>query len=600
MQRVVLKEIELEGFKSFVASTKIVFSAAGGFKFLGGDNIAEPRLGANGAGKTSLWDGLVWVLYGTSIKGLKASELVSWGQKRPSGSVLLEIDDVAYRISRLGNPDSLSVDGEKTDQKGLNALLRLSRQRFLHSVIFGQGVPFFVDLPVAERSLLLDEVLDLQVWLKASEQASKAASTLRLSIAAEVKAAAYQEGKLAGLPSIEGLKTNALTWEIAQAGLLEDAIVKVEEAEASLIMLQSKQQDTERALAQVDADEIAKATRTSQTLQSRTLALTMEYRSLHEKCLASQSWLDYLIEHANCPTCRQKYPTAERNRNKDEALASLADLKFKIQKNGSENNAIAKLLQETVSDLDKLTRKRDFLAEQVKNAAGACNRQLGAIEAFCQQAEQVGELTENPYAAQLAQVAADQLKIASTIEAMRAARLEQEGKLALADYWISGFKRVRLFMVRRILTHLELEVSNAAELLGLIGWRIEFVTETETKSGSLKQGVQIQITSPKATAAWESWSGGEGQRIRLAIGLGFAAMVQRIGGVSFAFEVWDEPSAWLSPEGIEDLLGCLKYRAELTQKSVWLLDHRALIHSGFSEIWKVSKDAKGSRVELMA
>ena len=167
------------------------------------------------------------------------------------------------------------------------------------------------------------------------------------------------------------------------------------------------------------------------------------------------------------------------------------------------------------------------------------------------------------------------------------------------DFWKAAFKRVRLFMVKRVLAQLEVETASAAVALGLIDWKISFSTELETKSGSVRPGIHIVVKSPIASAPWEVWSGGEGQRIRLAVALGLSSLIQRLGGVSIGFEVHDEPSAWLSQEGIDDLITHLQHRVQVTGKSIWLCDHRSLSQAAFDEIWEVSKTRDGSQVKMI-
>ena len=79
--------------------------------------------------------------------------------------------------------------------------------------------------------------------------------------------------------------------------------------------------------------------------------------------------------------------------------------------------------------------------------------------------------------------------------------------------------------------------------------------------------------------------------------MGLASLIQRWSGVRWNFEVWDEPTAWLSARGVENLLDSLAYRAEAQGKSILLADHRSLAHSGFVESYMVTKDAQGSRWE---
>ena len=137
---------------------------------------------------------------------------------------------------------------------------------------------------------------------------------------------------------------------------------------------------------------------------------------------------------------------------------------------------------------------------------------------------------------------------------------------------------------------------NAAESLGLVGWRISYATETETKSGTSKMGVQVEVHPPD-DRRFSNWWGGEAQRVRLCTGLGFAGLIQRWAGVRYGFEVFDEPTNWLSEAGIEDLLDMLKNRADARGTRIFLADHRALTHSGFDQVMTVVKDENGSHVE---
>jgi energy-coupling factor transporter ATP-binding protein EcfA2 len=157
---------------------------------------------------------------------------------------------------------------------------------------------------------------------------------------------------------------------------------------------------------------------------------------------------------------------------------------------------------------------------------------------------------------------------------------------------------VRLWCLENVLRELTLETKNSLLALGLQGWGVNYTTATETKTGTMKLGVQIQIEPPGEKAGrFDVLSGGEGQRVRLAASLGLANLVQRWAGVQWNFEIWDEPTAWLSTRGVENLLDALSYRAHSQTKSILLADHRSLAHSGFAEMYRVIKDEQGSHWE---
>jgi DNA repair exonuclease SbcCD ATPase subunit len=147
---------------------------------------------------------------------------------------------------------------------------------------------------------------------------------------------------------------------------------------------------------------------------------------------------------------------------------------------------------------------------------------------------------------------------------------------------------------------LELEVNNALGNLGLIGWSVRFDIERETRGGKVtKPGFHVFIKSPEndRAVAWEAWSGGETQRLRLAGSIGLSNLILARAGVSLPFEVWDEPSTYLSGEGITDMLETLYDRARMERKQVWLIDHRSLDFGGFEDTYTVVATSKGTRLQ---
>lgn len=165
-------------------------------------------------------------------------------------------------------------------------------------------------------------------------------------------------------------------------------------------------------------------------------------------------------------------------------------------------------------------------------------------------------------------------------------------------YWVKGFKSVKLFAVSSALNELEAEVNSALDGLGLGGWSVEFDVDKETKKGTLSKGFFAFINSVDnlEPVKWEAWSGGESQRLRLAASLGLANMIRASKGLELPFEIWDEPSQWMSDSGISGLLDVLQRRAKRLKRQIWLIDHRGLEHP-FDAAIEVTKTYEGSTVQ---
>lgn len=577
MRQVSLHSIYLHSFKSFTQPTTIILSKGAGLKFLGGKNLQEPRLGSNGSGKSTIWDGLCWCLTGTGTRGQKASDLVSWGLNRPHVIVSVEIDGEVFAIERHGSPNRLLINKSVATQQDVDQLIGLSRERLLQSVLFGQGVPLFLDLSTAARAELLDSVLDLDHWMQASEAAGKVLTALNAELAGIERQLSYEAGKLAGAEDEEILRKKSLEWQDSLDAELTDLIDQVGTTED---LLSHGSQDVKKLTMKLQKLPDIEALSGTLTAHETT------YRRVRELNQIIQDFAQTV-----CPLCKQPISTHTERKLVMAMEAELMKLPPEEE------------LEVTIADISerrsKALKEHKSLSGELVQAQADISANTRYLTKLVQHVEQVGG-TVNPYIERLATLRQVVAEAHARISSLEKAKFTCAGKSAHAQYWKTGFKKVRLFQVQQVLLRMEVETANAASALGIGNWKIRFVTETETKSGTVKPGIQVLVSTPQNDGKFELYSGGEAQRVRLAVTLGIAAMVQAMAGVEFTFEVFDEASQYLSVEGIEDLLSCLQARAEITRKSVWVVDHTALSFGGFTETWEVTKDDEGSRIALLS
>src|SRR5215471_20175473 len=104
MKQISLTRVKLTNFRSFTGTTSIDLTTRAGLKLISGENRVEPRLGANGAGKSTLWDAVAFALYGTSVKGLRAADLIAYGALHTAVALTLTIDGEERTIQRSAPP----------------------------------------------------------------------------------------------------------------------------------------------------------------------------------------------------------------------------------------------------------------------------------------------------------------------------------------------------------------------------------------------------------------------------------------------------------------------------------------------------------------
>lgn len=657
MKQLSLTGVMIRNFRSF-REEYVQLSTCDGLKLFSGQNQIEPRLGANGVGKTSFWDAVFWCFYGTSLKGLRTASLIQWHRKTAEVLVELDINGKPHTIYRAGPPARIEIDEKPATQLEVDKLIGLSGDQFTHSIVFGQGVPLFPDLPIPERGALLDSVLNLDIWQKASEAATKKVAQLDKQLNDKKLALSRIEGQLEQLPTEDILQIAIDLWnsdrakevkavqesidkwnyehEVALTTLKKqsedwvNAKVKDLENQASEIDLLEREiattEDLIKLLTVIDTAQLERDLKADETLlrnQQRT------HTELETKLKLLTKPLDFWLKNNNCPECKQPITDETKQQHLVEIEAKQQELTNSLTEVTDTMESVKGAIEEkkvALTTLQHLKVENNVREGQYRGIIKRAHAEIKRIEAltesslkeleshgpYAKQIERVEKET-NPHAIRLELLLKQENPHVLALASNKQVRdsLEQH-KIALTDavnqieatslaatYWKNGFKRIRLYFIHQILGALEIEIQSAISALGLEGWRVKLATETETKSGTTKLGVQIHIKSPISEGSWEVWSGGETQRLRLAIAMGLGSLIQRAAGSWFSFETWDEPSAWLSSEGIEDLLQALQYRAESQRKSIWLVDHRALQFAGFKEIWLVSKEAEGSSIQLL-
>lgn len=533
-----LLSIYLKNFKSFKEPQILDFPREPGLYFLWGDNQAEPRLGGNGVGKTTLWDAVTWVLYGKTTRGLKAGDVAHWDvTKGTTVSMMVHTERHGIvKVERTWAPNTWTMqdlfghswDLAKDETNHLLAELRLDFEPFLCSILMAQGRPMFLDLKADAKSSLFTEVLALERWTEYARRASEHREELDRSLRRVEQEVAKHEGALRLLSDTTNADRKE-RWDI-------DKKAKLDRLEGEYGRMLDR-------LEKVKADLVAAETDNKDARQA--------YREA----------LDTADDHAKtCDKCGQHLPNPYASK--------------------------AKHMLERLEASDARLRTARREVEQVERVLDDMEARYNASAAEVNPYKEV----EEDRARQLA-------KGNAALEALRLEADDLSHRMSLASHWSRWFKEIRLAQVAESLEELEVEVNSCVAALGLVGWEILFDVDRETKGGTIQRGFAVSVRSPSSSrpVPWEAWSGGESQRLRVAGNMGLSNLIRSRSGTALAVEVWDEPTNWMSPAGVNDLLACLAERARVEQRQIWVLDHRTLGFAGFSGAYGVVKTDQGSR-----
>jgi exonuclease SbcC len=138
--------------------------------------------------------------------------------------------------------------------------------------------------------------------------------------------------------------------------------------------------------------------------------------------------------------------------------------------------------------------------------------------------------------------------------------------------------------------------AEAQRVLGELGvpYRIELVTQRETKSGTLKDTLDVVVHEPAGPRRYETYSGGEQTRLEFALRIALARLVASRHGSESGILALDEMQ-FLDSAGMAQVTRVLRGLTEF--RSVLLVSQDDRLSDAFDQQIVVVRDEDGSRLE---
>ena len=606
------RRIVIHNFKAFKGPVKLDLASQGlGLHFVAGKNELEPSLHSNGAGKSSLWDALVWCLYGKTVDNLRNPDIKPWtGARETRVTLLFRCDDVRHRVTRTTFPNRLLLNGEVVNQERIDATLGVGFDLFTHTILMGQGRPLFLELPPRDKLDLFSAVLDLDKWERRSRKADELTKELDRSIIRLEETVRLGTNQLAMLKSqIEAAQVEHDRWETArfQEDLNATAETKRLEKERDGLKRERDKADLEYDGAETEIRaQRAQKTQLQEYLELATAQQDKEERELAAKRIELteiRAELARDLEDGDtCPTCGQQLTLQGLAEHRRVLKAKRDRLKAEIELGVSSGTISA------ISDLRaQISRIKDENLEFQRKADAANDRmisldpQLAQLEARIEQAKTAKTRREreiNPFESQIMQLKSQRGELRSQSRAVGEELAVAQRDRTRTHFWIKGFKDVRLFVIEEVLLELEVASNALLDQFGLMGWAIRYSIERETQSGNVSRALNVEIISPhnSGPVRFESWSGGQQQRLRLIGSLALSDVLLERAGIRPSMEILDEPSRSITSRGVRDIVDALADRAQQRGMQIYYTDHTAVQSSRFANSIVVTLDGNGAHL----
>jgi DNA repair exonuclease SbcCD ATPase subunit len=595
---------EWSDFKAFRGNHELRWDNPG-LNFLCSDNLAERGLTANGCGKSSIFDAWCWCLFGRTPHNLRNTDVSPWGGGgKPIVMNHFTIDGAQHWVERT--PGRLICDDKEISQDQLHEMIGFELELAVNAILLAQDKDLFFDLEPKSKLGVFSGALGLERW----DNRSAAASELTKVAAAEAE---LQRSELRShtqnIEALDGLlteaKADAEKWAFASRARERDT-----QGRRELLKARLETQETALGGAKLRLDS---AGTEAKSLRAEIMKLTKEEhraamavdKAVNDEGYAKQSLaavdkeLKELAKAKTCPTCGQPIKPANLAKHKAELETKRA--------------AIAALVETGVDP--KLRKAQDFynqkLAQAEAHLRGFEEREEAAeaevdrrtpevaqIKAHLAQLAQAVEEV-NPYTRTIQDLTAKIKQAHADLHSCKITLEEAERKTERKRYWIKGFRDLKLELITDVLQDFELTTNGMIEEVGLRDWEINYDIEQETKAGTMIRAINVGIKSPSSRKAvrWESWSGGERQRLKLIGTLALSDTLLAAAGIETNLEILDEPASYWSTEGIADMIVFLAERARAQNKSIYLVEHSAVESSHFARTLKIVRDGKGAYIE---
>lgn len=153
-----------------------------------------------------------------------------------------------------------------------------------------------------------------------------------------------------------------------------------------------------------------------------------------------------------------------------------------------------------------------------------------------------------------------------------------------------------LILETSAIPQIEAEAQRILSELG-VPYRVELVTQRETKTGTLKDTLDVVVHEPAGPRRYETYSGGEQTRLEFALRIALARLVASRSGSEQGILALDELQ-FLDSAGMAQVANVLRGLSEF--RSIMVVSHDDRLSDSFDQQLLVVRDEDGSHLQEVA
>lgn len=643
----IVKSVQAENFMSF-KDLHYEFPQRGLY-FIGGEIAGKQLADSNGAGKSAFIEALAFGLFGKTLRDAGKDDIINRSVGKNCGVIIEFDDDIGdfHRIIRCRKSDDYANelifskgDGDKyteltgadsrATQDSINKVLGLNWLVFSTAVIFGSQALRFSEARPSEKAEVLDEIMMFQPYRDAQDAVKNHIIDLK-----DKRGTA--EFGLGGERSVLGSTEEELTEvenrakgaekrheqvgeeiETLQGNreIISDMIEKMKARIGKMIIEVTSLEEDRQKLLDAYEKTLKEQEEAMKVLGDKATEARIALEKVTSKMKELQSWIrssrDLLNLSGNiCPTCRHEITADSLDKVREHCEKELASFEQEEQelhnqwaeaaRNEQEKREIWRKKLDKIQDTKmKLEDILQTQREAVKEKQIEIEREVNKLEVIDNEIRHKQDKLEEEKADLIKQKQRLEKKIEEIKEVIAGLEgeiqnMEEEEKRL--DFWVEGFgnQGIKSLLLDEILPQINTRVAYYASALMDDEIQIEFDTEKLLKSGETRNKFDIKILQGKEVFSYKNYSGGEKQRIDVAIILALQSVIYERAVSSCNLVVFDEVFERLDSVGIERVVFLLAEEAK--DKAIFVISHQNELRDYFNDVIMIKNENGISRLE---
>ena len=571
-----LKNITLRNFLSIGQVTQAVNFDSKELTLILGENLDLGGDGArNGTGKTTLIQGLSYVLFGTPINQIRKDNLINrTNAKGMMVTLEFNVNGVDYKIERGRKPNILKfyVDNQeeecindaqgenKETQEHIERAIGMTPDMFKHIVALNTYSEPFLAMKANDQRNVIEQLLGITLLSEKADLIKEQIKSTKDKITEEeYKNKAIEEANKRIQEQIDNLKRRAKLWESKHSEdlkKLRDDLEELQKIDIDL-ELQGHKDLTLYNQRKKDHADIDK------TINRTIDDIAKEEKSL-KKILKE---LEQLKDH-KCYACGQDFHDDKHTTVLKEKEKSKKD----SEKNIKEYNTLLEQLNSAKIELGPIGKQPKLYYDTEQEAFQHRSLVDSLVKSIDEKTNDV-----NPYNDQIIEMENQALQTISFDKINEYTRLVDHQKFLL-DLLTSKDSFVRKKIIDQNLSYLNARLTHYLDKIGL-PHQVIFLND-----------LSVEITELGRELDFDNLSRGERNRLILGLSFAFRDVWESLYHPINTLFIDELIDSGLDTIGVENAMAILKDMSRNRNKSIWLVSHREELAGRVPSVLKVIKE----------